>query len=194
MIRLTLFQHKVDDTSQLVRGSGNSRRCSKPGTHATEVSAQGTVAVFQAGCGYPQSSASSILGRLHTGLNDLAAGDLIVGTQTQPGSKMLHRGPFAHIGADFAQHFLDSQFIHPIDLGQIHCPSGDKGLETDQSAPGSYAVFGCEGRVGVCRGLQVGSNSRYMRFQFCIASLQLLVIKIIQLQGLFEDANRCSRL
>ena len=101
-------------------------------------------------------------GWLDPGLFDLAAGDLVVGAQAQPGSKMLHRGPFAHIGADFAQHFLDGQFIHPIDLGQIDATSGDRGLEPDQNEPGSCAVFFGAGSGGGVPGSSGGSNSWYM--------------------------------
>src|SRR3990170_5003705 len=90
MIRFTLFQHEVDDPSQFMGGGGDSRRCHQPGSHAAKKSRQGTVAGFEAGRGDPQSSAGSILGWLHTRLYDLAAGDLVVGAQTQPGSKMLH--------------------------------------------------------------------------------------------------------
>ena len=40
---------------------------------------------------------------------------------------MLYSRPFAHVGADLTQYFLDSQCIHAIDLGQIYARQAVQG-------------------------------------------------------------------
>ena len=46
-------------------------------------------------------------------------GDLVIGSQVQPGSKVLDGRLGTHVCANFAQHLLDGQSIHAINLGQI---------------------------------------------------------------------------
>ena len=104
----------------------------------------------------------AVLGWLDAGLDHLAAGDLVVGAQTQPGSKVFHCRPFAHIGTNFTQHFLDGRLVHAIDLGQIDSRQAIEGGSQIKMSLVLAPAFGCEVQVEEYRGFSGGSNSWYM--------------------------------
>lgn len=79
VVGLSFLQHKVDDASQLVGGGRDSTRCSMAGTYPAVVSTQSAVAACQARGSYSQGGTGSILSWLHPGMDNLAAGDLVIG-------------------------------------------------------------------------------------------------------------------
>jgi len=68
--------------------------------------AKGTVAARHRGRGLQERLAGTIVALAGRGTDDLAASDLVIGCQLEPGSEMLLAGELAHIGPAFADDLL----------------------------------------------------------------------------------------
>jgi len=76
--------------------------------------------------GHTQGSGGPVVGGSGAGVEDFAAGDVLVGAQGQPGGKVFDGGPLGHIEADFGDNGLSGEGIDAIDLGKINAGELEK--------------------------------------------------------------------
>ena len=96
-----VLKHGIDDAGQLVGGGGIGA-----GFYAAEKGTEIRIAMGE-GSGESKGLGSAILRLLGAGFDDLATGDVIVGTDREPRGKELDRFPLGHIEADFGEDGLD---------------------------------------------------------------------------------------
>jgi len=82
--------------------------------------AKGTVAAGHRGRSLQEGLAGAIVALAGRGTDDLAAGDLVVGRQLQPGGEMLLAGELAHIGADLADDLLGQVEAEAVYGGEVN--------------------------------------------------------------------------
>ena len=102
-----VLEHSVDDAGQLVGGGGDGGRGIGAGFYAAEKGTEIRIAVGEGSGGESKGLGSAILRLLGAGFDDLATGDVIVGTDREPRGKELDRFPLGHIEADFGEDGLD---------------------------------------------------------------------------------------
>ena len=100
-------EHGIDDTSEFVGGSGDGGRGIGTCSDAAEEGAEIRIAVGEGSGSQTESLSGSILRLFGAGFDDLATGDVIVGTDREPRGKVLDRFPLGHIEADFGEDGLD---------------------------------------------------------------------------------------
>ena len=99
---------------------------------------------------------------------------------------MLYSRPFAHVGADLTQYFLDSQCIHAIDLGQIYARQAVQGWSQVKGGRVLRLLLSERGRRW-CAEFFRRVECLLHRFQLGIAFPYLTVIEIIQFYCLLKD-------
>ena len=82
-------EHGIDDAGQLVSGSGDGSRGVGASFDAAVEGAEIRVAVREALSGHSEGLGGTILRFLGAGLGDLTAGDVVVGTDGEPGREVL---------------------------------------------------------------------------------------------------------
>ena len=89
-------------------------------SHTAVESANRTLAPTQALSCQPECPASLVFRLFGAATQDLAARLVIVRCQTQPGSKVLDRGPGTYIGANLSDDGVDGQGIDAINGRQVY--------------------------------------------------------------------------
>jgi len=100
MIVEAVLEHVVHRAGNLVGRSDNRLLGTELGALATVEGAKGRVAADDGSRGLAKSLPGAAIGLEGAGAQDLAAGDVVVGGQPQPGGKVLLSRPAGHVSAD----------------------------------------------------------------------------------------------
>lgn len=141
LIRLAAFEHEIDDARQLVGGGGDSNRRPMFSSDAAVECTQGTVAACQALGSQAESLVDSTVSGQGAALLDLAARDLVVRSQPEPGGEVFDRRPFAHVGADLGQDVLNGRCPQAIDGSQVDPGHAIEGLSQVEVGFVTHALF-----------------------------------------------------
>ena len=95
------------------------RRSPELGSQATKLCSKVSITKPQAARRHLQGIGGSMVGGQSSLANDLGAADFVVGTETEPGNKMVLRLPFAHVPSYFAEEGRRGHNIDAINLGEI---------------------------------------------------------------------------
>jgi len=97
-----VLEHIVDRPRDLVGGGDEGLHGADLGPLATIERAKGRIRAGHGGGGLPEGLPGAIVGLEGARAQHLAAGDVVVGSEAEPGAEMLGGGEAGHIGADLA--------------------------------------------------------------------------------------------
>lgn len=95
------FDHGVDDASKFVCRGFDCQLGAVLCLDSAIVGSQSTLATVEAAGGQAEGVSSAVGSLLGLGLEDFASGDLVVGTEAEPGGEVFAGGPLAHIDTGF---------------------------------------------------------------------------------------------
>ncbi len=113
-VLLFVFEHMIEDTRDLVSGGRNGFGAAVFGPHAAIKGAQSTLAATRTLSRHAKSLSRPIGRFLGTASQHLAARDVVVWGEGEPGGEMFNGRPGAHIDPGFANDLLNRQDIQPI--------------------------------------------------------------------------------
>src|SRR5664279_3110838 len=93
----------VEDDGDFVRGRGDCSSGTELGFHPAQVVAQGRRAMVEGRTCEAEQVASAVFHGADSPPKRLAAADIVIGTEIEPGSKVPCGGPFRHVSAYFAE-------------------------------------------------------------------------------------------
>ncbi len=164
------------------------------GLQAAIEGAKGAVAAGDRSRGLEERLAGAVMALTGRGADDLAAGDLVVGTEFEPRTEMLFGGEGAHIGANFADNLLDQVEAEAVHRGQVNPGDAAQVLAHShrrvfgQVLAVGIALVGRQ-RLPVIRGRvgPVGADGGVSALDFGIAGSDLGGVKVVEFEGLLED-------
>ena len=137
-------EHAIDQDGQFVGHRGNRFRCAELAPEATVLSAEVTLAAEQGRGGEAQGGRRAIGHPTGASTDHLATGDPIIGTEPQPGGKVVLVLPARHLEPDFADEGLRHADVDAIDAREIDATDSvqlSPEVELRRVAAGLPAVF-----------------------------------------------------
>ena len=115
-----IFEHVIHGAGDLVRGGHEGLCGTKSSFHAPIEGAQRTVRAADRLRGHAEGLRGTVAILDRAALEDLAAGDVIFGSQAQPGAEVFVIGPRAHVGADLCEDGLRQGIAHAMHRHEVH--------------------------------------------------------------------------
>ena len=114
-----MFEDMIENPRQLMRGGGDRLRRPFTGPQPAVITAQGRLGAPQGLGRQAQGLGRAAVAFEGRAAQHLAARDVIIGRQAQPGSKVLLRGPLAQVRADLRHDDLGTAGLQPVGGRQI---------------------------------------------------------------------------
>jgi hypothetical protein len=177
-----VVQQALDQTSRLVCGGRDGFWGAEACFHPPQEGSQGTLRVVQSPGGEAQGDGDAMRPGAHPPRQHLATRNFVLGTQPQPAPEVFHARPPVHVRADLAEDdqggaFFDAFDGRQVDAGQVR----ERGTSIKAGFVGLCVSAGLGGQRAAGTFIVKG---REMRFDLLIALGHLLVIEVIQLDGL----------
>jgi len=177
-----VLQQAIDQTTQLVCGGRDGFWGAEACFHPPKEGSQGTLRVVQSPGGEAQGDGDAMRPGAHPPRQHLATRNLVLGTQPQPATEVFHARPSVHVRADLAEDDQGGACFDAFDGRQVDAGQAIEGgtrIEAGVVRLFVSARLGGQGAAGTCI-----VKGREMRFDLLSALGHLLVIEVIQRDGL----------
>jgi len=184
-----VLEHIVDRPRDLVGGGDEGLQGADLSLFATIERAKGRIRAGHGGSGLPEGLPGAIVGLEGARAEHLAAGNVVVGGQAEPGAEMPGGGEAGHIGADLADDGLGQAGADTLHGDQVD--AGDAEELLAGGVGGLVLRFGA-GFDGRQRGQVIGrvparGDGGVLLLDLGVADFDLSGVEVVQFERLAQD-------
>jgi len=190
-IGLPVLEHVVNDTGDFMGGGDGGRFGAEGSAFAAVVGAKGRL-TFGAGLsGLAEGLAGAVVVFEGAGSEDLAAGDIVMGGQAEPGAEVFDGGELVHIGAGFGGDGLGDGLTDAIDGDEVDAGEAEEvGADVEVGLVLGIGFFLGGGQVGQSiRAVPAGLAGTVGALEGLVTGGDLGRVGVVERESLLDDED-----